>query len=34
MPDIVDIAVKTEGFETLVTAVKTANLVDALRILW
>lgn len=31
MPDIVDIAVNTEGFETLVTAVKTANLVDALK---
>ncbi len=31
MPDIVDIAVNTEGFETLVTAVKAANLVDALK---
>ncbi len=31
MPGIVDIAVNTEGFETLVTAVKTANLVDALK---
>lgn len=31
MPDIVDIAVNTEGFSTLVTAVKAANLVDALK---
>ncbi|GAB4548395.1 MAG: fasciclin domain-containing protein [Pleurocapsa sp.] len=31
MADIVDIAVNTEGFSTLVTAVKTANLVDALK---
>ena len=31
MPDIVDIAVNTEGFETLVTAVKAANLVDPLK---
>lgn len=31
MADIVDIAVNTEGFETLVTAVKTADLVDALK---
>jgi uncharacterized surface protein with fasciclin (FAS1) repeats len=31
MPDIVDIAANTEGFSTLVTAVKAANLVDALK---
>jgi uncharacterized surface protein with fasciclin (FAS1) repeats len=31
MPDIVDIAVTTEGFTTLVTAVKAANLVDTLK---
>ncbi len=31
MADIVDIAVSTEGFNTLVTAVKAANLVDALK---
>jgi uncharacterized surface protein with fasciclin (FAS1) repeats len=31
MPDIVDIAVNTEGFRTLVTAVKEANLVEALK---
>lgn len=31
MPDIVDIAVSNEGFSTLVTAVKAANLVDALK---
>jgi uncharacterized surface protein with fasciclin (FAS1) repeats len=31
MPDIVDIAVNTDGFSTLVTAVKAANLVDALK---
>lgn len=31
MADIVDLAVNTEGFTTLVTAVKTANLVDALK---
>ncbi|MGL4882447.1 MAG: fasciclin domain-containing protein [Waterburya sp.] len=31
MADIVDIAVNTEGFSTLVTAVKAANLVDALK---
>ena len=31
MPDIVDIAVKTEGFSTLVTAVKVANLVETLK---
>ncbi|BAU62843.1 NDH-1S subunit, CO2 uptake small protein [Stanieria sp. NIES-3757] len=31
MPDIVDIAVNTEGFSTLVTAVKEANLVEALK---
>ena len=31
MADIVDIAVNTEGFETLVTAVKAANLVEALK---
>lgn len=31
MPDIVDIAVSNENFTTLVTAVKAANLVDALK---
>ncbi len=31
MSDIVDIAVNTEGFSTLVTAVKAANLVDTLK---
>lgn len=31
MADIVDIAVNTAGFETLVTAVKAANLVEALK---
>ncbi len=31
MPDIVDIAVSAEGFCTLVTAVKAANLVDTLK---
>ncbi|MGB3692684.1 MAG: fasciclin domain-containing protein [Spirulinaceae cyanobacterium] len=31
MADIVDIAVNTEGFSTLVTAVKAANLVEALK---
>ncbi|MDJ0567768.1 MAG: fasciclin domain-containing protein [Pleurocapsa sp. MO_192.B19] len=31
MADIVDIAVKTEDFSTLVTAVKEANLVEALK---
>ena len=31
MADIVDIAVKTEEFSTLVTAVKEANLVEALK---
>lgn len=31
MPDIVDIAVGAGAFETLVTAVKVANLVDALK---
>ena len=31
MADIVDIAVNTEGFTTLVTAVKAANLVDTLK---
>jgi uncharacterized surface protein with fasciclin (FAS1) repeats len=31
MADIVDIAVSNEGFSTLVTAVKAANLVDALK---
>ncbi|MCY7381304.1 MAG: fasciclin domain-containing protein [Microcoleus sp. CAN_BIN18] len=31
MPDIVDIAVGAGCFETLVTAVKVANLVDALK---
>ncbi len=31
MPDIVDIAVGAGSFETLVTAVKLANLVDALK---
>lgn len=31
MPDIVDIAVNTEGFSTLVAAVKAANLVEALK---
>lgn len=31
MPDIVDIAVNTEEFSTLVTAVKAASLVDALK---
>ncbi|MGF1515401.1 MAG: fasciclin domain-containing protein [Elainellaceae cyanobacterium] len=31
MPDIVDIAVTTEGFSTLVAAVKAADLVDVLK---
>ena len=31
MPDIVDIAVSAGNFETLVTAVKAANLVDTLK---
>ena len=31
MADIVDIAVQTEDFSTLVTAVKAANLVEALK---
>ncbi|MGF1540375.1 MAG: fasciclin domain-containing protein [Pleurocapsa sp.] len=31
MTDLVDIAVNTEGFSTLVTAVKAANLVEALK---
>ncbi len=31
MANIVDIAVNTEGFSTLVTAVKAANLVDTLK---
>ena len=31
MANIVDIAVQTEGFSTLVTAVQTANLVEALQ---
>ncbi len=31
MADIIDIAVNTEGFSTLVTAVKTANLVEVLK---
>lgn len=31
MPDIVDIAVGAGSFQTLVTAVKVANLVDALK---
>jgi uncharacterized surface protein with fasciclin (FAS1) repeats len=31
MADIVDIAVNTEGFSTLVAAVQAANLVDALK---
>ncbi|MEM9272176.1 MAG: fasciclin domain-containing protein [Cyanobacteria bacterium P01_F01_bin.143] len=31
MADIVDIAVNNEGFSTLVTAVKAANLVDTLK---
>ena len=31
MADIVDIAVNTEGFTTLVTAVKAANLVETLK---
>ena len=31
MASIVDIAVQTEGFSTLVTAVQTANLVEALQ---
>ncbi|MEO0489229.1 MAG: fasciclin domain-containing protein [Cyanobacteria bacterium J06659_2] len=31
MPDIVDIAVNTEGFETLVAAVKAAGLVETLK---
>ena len=31
MADIVDIALQTEDFSTLVTAVKTANLVEALK---
>ena len=31
MADIVDIAVQSEDFSTLVTAVKTANLVEALK---
>ena len=31
MPDIVEIAVKTPGFSTLVAAVKAANLVETLK---
>lgn len=31
MPDIVDIAVSAGNFETLVTAVKAANLIDTLK---
>lgn len=31
MPTIVDIALQTEGFETLVAAVKAANLVEVLQ---
>ena len=31
MPDIVDIAVGAGSFQTLVTAVQVANLVDALK---
>lgn len=31
MADIVDIAINTEGFSTLVAAVKAANLVDTLK---
>jgi uncharacterized surface protein with fasciclin (FAS1) repeats len=31
MPDIVDIAVSADNFQTLVTAVKAANLVDTLK---
>ncbi|MEM8830098.1 MAG: fasciclin domain-containing protein [Cyanobacteria bacterium P01_G01_bin.19] len=31
MPDIVDIAVETEGFSTLVAAVKAADLVETLK---
>ncbi|MFS8868666.1 fasciclin domain-containing protein [Synechococcus sp. H65.1] len=31
MPDIIDIAVSTQGFSTLVTAVKAANLVETLK---
>jgi uncharacterized surface protein with fasciclin (FAS1) repeats len=31
MPDIIDIAVSTEGFSTLVAAVKAANLVETLK---
>lgn len=31
MPDIVDIATSTEGFETLTTAVKAADLVETLK---
>lgn len=31
MPDIVDIAVNTEGFSTLVAAVQAANLVETLK---
>jgi uncharacterized surface protein with fasciclin (FAS1) repeats len=31
MPDIVDIAVGADNFQTLVTAVKAANLVDTLK---
>lgn len=31
MPDIVDIAVSNDGFSTLVTAVKAANLVETLK---
>jgi uncharacterized surface protein with fasciclin (FAS1) repeats len=31
MPDIIDIAINAGSFETLVTAVKVANLVDALK---
>ncbi|MEN9520434.1 MAG: hypothetical protein RLZZ381_3022, partial [Cyanobacteriota bacterium] len=31
MPDIVDIAVNTEGFSTLVAAVTAANLVETLK---
>ena len=31
MPDIVDIAISTDGFETLTTAVKAADLVETLK---
>jgi uncharacterized surface protein with fasciclin (FAS1) repeats len=32
MADIVDIAVSADNFQTLVTAVQAANLVDALKV--